>query len=123
MKKRLGGMSNPNSPDVTAIAEAKGLSYPTCTRIGTIRIPMIARQAADDPEIDPRKVAKMMVAIAYPPRRCPKVTLMKSLNGSIPPLLRRIFPDRIKKGQASRGYEFMDEKKNWARDSVEIPIE
>jgi hypothetical protein len=48
---------------------------------------------------------------------------MKSLNGTIPPLRRIRLPARIKKGHASRGYEFMDEKKICASDSKDIPME
>jgi len=86
-------------------------------------VPMMARQAAADPDMDPRNAAKIIPATARPPGRVPNVTLTKSLKGTMPPLLSIKFPASIKKGQAKSGYEFMEEKNICARASRDIPME
>jgi hypothetical protein len=103
MKKRLGGISRPNCPEVTAKPDANGRSYPISTRIGTAIVPRMARVAALDPQMEPKKAAKKMVATARPPGKCPNMASMKSLRGDMLPLRRIRFPARIKKGHASSG--------------------
>ena len=105
MKKRLGGIINPNSPATTVNPEAKGRAYPAFSSSGTMTVAIIARQAALEPEMEPKKVAKIIVATARPPGQCPHIDLIKLLSGSMPPLRIIKLPARIKKGQANKGYE------------------
>ncbi len=71
--------------------------------MGTKMVPMIARQAVAEPEMEPRKAAKMQMATAMPPGRCPTSRFMKSRRWPMPPLARMRLPARMKKGMASMG--------------------
>ena len=71
--------------------------------MGTKMVPMMARQAVADPEMEPRKAAKMQMATAMPPGRCPTRRLMQSRRCPMPPLERIRLPAKMKKGMASMG--------------------
>jgi hypothetical protein len=90
--------------------------------IGNTMVPMMARVAAVEPEIAPRKAAITIAPAASPPLICPNHDCMKSRTYSMPPLRRRRFPARMKKGQASSGKELMLLKANPAIPEGGIPI-
>jgi len=82
----------------------------------------MARQAIDEPEIEPRKAAIMTAATANPPLICPTHDCIKSRTCGMPPLLIRMFPAKMKKGQARNAKELTLLKVKLAIPVIGTPI-
>ena len=92
------------------------------TIIGTKIVPIIARQAVAEPETEPRNAAKIMIAAAIPPGRCPTILFKKSRRCFTPSQRKMRLPARMKNGIASSVYELIAEKKSWPRLPKGNPI-